>query len=447
MSIHLLSEDEAMTRIDGRYNDGGGLWLIVRNNGRAASYWFEYNGDLVGEGKRWRHVSLGPRKKTSLKKARDRAALCRSLLDGNITTCRWRNEERKELRKQKAGSLTFGEAAEQYRDWACEKIWHSPTGPAQSRGVINNYFMTEKTIWNRPILDFEVEDAAKILDPIWFKKKDMAKRVQSFGFSVFKWLKLHRLYTDENPFDGSKEGPLVQMLGGPQPPSGNFREPTLSDVKLLMAHLRKAPTHPDDVCTVAEAAEATGRDYQSIRVAIKRGLFPGAYKWAPWGVAAWLIPVKELIKVFPLQWPLRHHIEVPVPSYALQLVFLTAMREEMAANLRWDNIKTGRGLIVFQDTQHKTGRQQNDEYNVVITPTVSEILDAMEALQKRQSIKSDYVFVHPRSLTGVDYFTGQTIKRHNIWETMKRLLVRIPEIENPDATVHGVRTTFATFLT
>jgi hypothetical protein len=64
MAIHQLTEDDIKTRKDGRYEDGGGLWLVVRSKGSAASYFFEYNGKLVDE-KGWGHVSLGSRKKTS----------------------------------------------------------------------------------------------------------------------------------------------------------------------------------------------------------------------------------------------------------------------------------------------------------------------------------------------------------------------------------------------
>src|SRR5262249_9950297 len=174
-------------------------------------------------------------------KARKRAELCRNLVERNISPHHWRNEERKQLRKEKAADMTVGQAAEQFYQFALEKVWHSHYPAQQARTVIRNY-LKPSAIWNRPVREIEEEHAAKILDPIWRSKPAIAKRVQSFGFSVFKWLKLHKLYLENNPFDGSRYGPLVQMLGGPQPPGGHFEDLELSDVQLLMAHLRTPPT-------------------------------------------------------------------------------------------------------------------------------------------------------------------------------------------------------------
>jgi hypothetical protein len=446
MPIHLLTEDSAMTLEDGRYDDGGGLWLIVRNNGRAASYFFEYNGKLVGESE-WKHVSLGARKKTSLALGRKRAEFCRTLLERSVSPRYWRSHERKELHKQEASKLTVAEAVSQFCEFGDAKLWRKPQVRKQKRGIIKRYYR-QSAIWNMLVQEVEPEHAAAILDPIWFPKPRHARNVQSFGFSVFKWLKLKKLYVGENPFNGSVYSPMVELLGGSQPPYESSREaPEVEDLQLLMAHLSVPPGHGEDVCSTAEAAEATERDCQSILAAVRRGLFPGAYKWAPWGSATYLIPVKELIAVpfFKLQRPLRRNMEIPLEYLALRYVLLTLVRSAMVSNLQRDQIKDNRDLIIYPKDRHKTGGKTNDEYNVIITPEVAKVLNEAQAYQERHGIKSNYVFVRGPTRFGLDALTDKPIGRTNAWYTFKMLMARIPGIQNPHVTLHDIRTTFITW--
>jgi len=247
MAIELLDEDQALTRRDGRYDDGEGLWLIVRSHGHAASYFFDYNGELVGE-KGWQHVSLGSRKKTPLRRARDRAILCRQLLKDGISPKQWRQHEQKAARQREGASLTVGEAIdgrdhpyfEGFRKWGVGRIWHKTRTIENKRTITDNYFKPAR-IWNMGVQEVEPEHAATLLDPIWRKKAPTGKRVQSFGYSLFKWLKLKKLYFDDNPFTGAKEAPMVELLGGPQPPSNRRENCEPNDLPMLMAHLRTPP--------------------------------------------------------------------------------------------------------------------------------------------------------------------------------------------------------------
>jgi hypothetical protein len=266
--------------------------------------------------------------------------------------------------------------------------------------------------------------------------------MQSLGYSLFKWLKLHKLYVDENPFDGSREGAMVELLGGPQPPPGHWKDPEPDDLPLVMVHLRTPPTHADDVCTVNEAAEATNHTPDAIRKAVHRGLFPGAYKWADWGTATYLIPVKELVKVFPLVRPLRKDIEISIESLALQFTLMTVVRPNMACHLHEDFINERRSLITYPKSDHKTGERMNDEYNVIYTPDVREIVGAARAYKERHGIKSDYLFVKGGSRTGVDFWKGELVKKNTLWRIFRTLLARIPDIEKRDATLHASRDSF-----
>jgi integrase len=442
----MLSEDEAMTRIDGRYNDDGGLWIIVRSNGKAASYFFEYNGKLVGE-KGWESVSLGARKKISLALARKRAELCRSLIERGISPRHWRSHERKELQAQIAKDLTVAKAIDEFLKFGDEKLWRKIEVRNQKRGIVRRYF-ENRPIWKMLVQEVEPEHAAAVLDPIWFPKPRAGSTVQSFGHSMFKWLKLHKLYVGENPFDGSIYSPMVQILGGPQPPRhiSNRQEPEVEDLTLLMAHLCTPPKHSDDVCTTKEAAEATGHDPDAILRAIHKKIFPGAYKWADWEGATYLIPVEELAAgPFRLLHPPRQSDEIPVEYLALRYVLLTLVRSMMGARLLWNQINDRRDLIIYPKTHHKAGMTTHDEYNVIITPAVAQLFDEAHAYQERHNIKSEYVFVRKPTPYGIDFLDEKPLGRANCWYNFKLLMSRIPGIENPHVTLHDIRTSFITW--
>ena len=455
MAKELLTADQAMTKRDGRYRDGGGLWLIVRNHGHAGSYFFEFNGDLVGE-KGWQHVSLGPRKKISLAKARNRAELCQQLLDKGLSPKHWKRHEQKAVRAQEGASLTVGEAIEGradplfegFRQWATGRVWKRPSTITHARWIIDGYFKPSK-LWDMPVQDVEPEHTAKFLDPCWFPKRDTAKRMQSFGFSLFRWLKHRKYYDRDNPFCGEKDAPMVDLLGGPQSPGGHWKDPEPDDLPLVMAYLRKPRPYADDEWTAAEVAEASGRDIHVVRLACRgRGktppVFPNAYRWAPWGTAPWIIPDKDLHtpqarKMFPVKRPLRQHQEIAIESLATQFVLLTVVRPDMACQLREEFINERRGLITYPKGKHKTGERTNDEYNVVHTPHVKEVLDAARAYKKRHGINSRYLFVKGRTRTGRDIHSDELVKKATLWRAFKTLLARIPDIEKRDATLHAVR--------
>ena len=57
------------------YNGGDGLYLDVRNEGRAKSYMFGYNGRPVGE-QGWQRVALGSAHDMTVKQAYAKAELC-----------------------------------------------------------------------------------------------------------------------------------------------------------------------------------------------------------------------------------------------------------------------------------------------------------------------------------------------------------------------------------
>jgi len=185
--------------------------------------------------------------------------------------------------------------------------------------------------------------------------------------------------------------------------------------------------------------------------------FPSAYRWADWGTATYLIPIKEVMQpkiqdALPLKRPLRKHIENEIEKLALQYVIATVVRSGMASTsakgadpesaLKWSFVKPKLGLIVYPPEMHKEGEQLNDEYNITLTPFVEDILQAAHAYQERHGIDSEYVFVKGATRTGRNAFRNELVKRSGVWRLFKTSLARIPEIEKPGATLHDVRAAF-----
>jgi integrase len=462
MAKDILTVDQVLTLPDGRYHDGDGLVLEVRHRGRARRYRYEYDGKLVGDQKN-PVASLGSVKKNSLEQIRQRRDFCKHLLLQGISPKKWKQEVQKKTRTRINAGLTVGdviEGCEDFKDkhgktipgfyqWGANSIWKRGNTRKHKRWVIDRYFK-DAPIWNMPAVEVDVDDAVTLLEPYWFNQPATGKRIQSFGFALFKWLRPKLKLTGDNPFRGDKYGALIDGLGGQQPPGKGLEDPEPDDLVLVMAHLRVPPTHDDDVWTVNELATACESSADGVRKLIKRGYFPGAYKWADWGTATYLIPFKDIKKVeaegrIQLRHPLRKQIEVGIESLCLQFQLMTVVRPEMACNLKKDYVKRKRGLITYPPEGHKEGSRTNDEYNVVLTEEVEKILDAALAYQERHHIESDYVFVKGYTKTGINTWAGKLVDQNTLWHMFKTLLVRLPDIEKPKGTPHGARTSFVTW--
>jgi integrase len=233
-----------------------------------------------------------------------------------------------------------------------------------------------------------------------------------------------------------------------------FKVDEPNDLPLVMAQLQTLGEHDDDVWTTAEVAEATGRDVHVVRLACKgRGdippVFPNAYRYAPWGTSTYMIPRKDLEtkrarQMFPLLRPLKQIVEPKnyVMNLATRFTILTLVRRGMSADLKWDYIHERAGLITYPKEAHKEGEQLNDEYNILLTPAVQDILDEARAFQTKHNIVSEFVFVHGQTRTGLDVRRDEQVSANMVYETFKRVLTRIPEAEKPQGTIHKVRHAF-----
>ncbi|MFC4726320.1 tyrosine-type recombinase/integrase [Glycocaulis abyssi] len=177
-------------REPGYYGDGGGLWLQVsRLGGKSWVFRFTRNG-------RTREMGLGAFISVSLKRAREKAADCRRILDEGGDPIEVRKAERMAIELERARSKTFRECAEVVIETK-EKELVNPKHKAQWRSSLETY--AYPVLADKPVSSITVDDVKKVLEPIWSTKHETARRVRSRMEAVFDSAKDKKLMQGDNP--------------------------------------------------------------------------------------------------------------------------------------------------------------------------------------------------------------------------------------------------------
>ena len=179
------------TTTPGRYNDGGGLYLLIQKSGNR-SWIFRWRDRYTGK---LRDKGLGPCWDISLEQARDKAKVCREQVrDGGdpIEDARAAViSKRLELSKR----LTFAECADKYIE-AHRAGWRNVKHAAQWTSTLATYAT--------PINPLSVStiDTALVLrcvEPHWATKTETMTRVRQRIESVLDWARVRDYRTGENP--------------------------------------------------------------------------------------------------------------------------------------------------------------------------------------------------------------------------------------------------------
>ncbi len=173
----------------GRYGDGGGLWLQVRDAERKS--WllrFMLNGKA-------REMGLGPIELVSLAEARQKAIAGRKLLLDGIDPLDQRKAE-KAARVAQAGAFTFKEVAEKYIK-AHKAGWKSEKHAAQWEATLTTYAYPH--FGAHLVSAVDTGDVTKALEPIWATKPETASRVRGRIESVLDYAKSRGWRQGENP--------------------------------------------------------------------------------------------------------------------------------------------------------------------------------------------------------------------------------------------------------
>jgi len=184
----------------GYHADGGGLYLQVTAGG-ARSWIFRYTG-----GGRRHEMGLGSYPDVTLKTARDNAAEMRSLRAAGRDPL----QVRRAGRQQRAGSVTFAEAADAYIA-AHEPSWRNPKHRQQWTNTLATYVLP--SLGSVSVADIETSHVTRVLEPIWLAKTETATRVRQRVEAILDWAAARGLRTGENP--ARWRGHLDKLLARP----------------------------------------------------------------------------------------------------------------------------------------------------------------------------------------------------------------------------------------
>ncbi|MGF6917840.1 tyrosine-type recombinase/integrase [Paraburkholderia sp. 40] len=155
----------------GHYADGGGLYMQIADSG-ARSWVFRFR--LDG---RLREMGLGPVSRVSLGEARKLAASYREMVSDQIDPILARREQqRRQLLDISAdANVTFREAAEAFI-CAREPEWRNRKHVQQWGNTLKRY--AYPVIGEVRVRDIDTAMIVRILQPIWTKKAETARRVR-----------------------------------------------------------------------------------------------------------------------------------------------------------------------------------------------------------------------------------------------------------------------------
>jgi len=192
-TLNKLSAKEAeRLRAPGRHSDGGGLYLFIDDKGRRR-WIFMY----VRRGRRV-ELGLGGGRDLSLAAARTEAATLRAMLANG--------EDPKAARARDQNIPTFGESADRYLD-TMQESWRNPKHVAQWRMTLEDY---AKPIRHLPVDEITTQDVLAILEPLWKRVPETAKRLRGRIENVLDAAKAKGQRSGENP--ARWRGHLDQLL-------------------------------------------------------------------------------------------------------------------------------------------------------------------------------------------------------------------------------------------
>ena len=183
MVIHKLSPRKVASAAPGKYEDGGGLRLVVSDAG--ARKWvlrFTINGKR-------REMGLGSFPDVELADARSKASDCRKLAKKGIDPIETR-------RAVPEAIPTFTTCAADFIR-AHRKGWKNTKHSRQWVRTLKTY--ARPVIGKRPVDAVTTQDILEILSPIWTTKTETAKRIQGRIENVLDFAAAHKYRDSLNP--------------------------------------------------------------------------------------------------------------------------------------------------------------------------------------------------------------------------------------------------------
>jgi integrase len=259
--------------------DGGNLYLqatIGGNGGINRSWLFRY--ELDGA----RHdMGLGPVTTLRLAEAREQARQLRQQIIAGIDPLGARNEQKAErkakaqaARAEKAKAQTFRECAEKYLAVHGDK-WKNPKHAAQWRATLATY--AHPIIGDLNVADIDEAHLVRVLEPIWRKIPETARRVRGRIEAVLGYATVSKFRTGDNPARWHNH--LQTLLGGTQKAVEHHAALPFAEVPAFMVELRgrnstSASALEFAVLTAARTGEVIGALWDEIDLKAKTWTIP-----------------------------------------------------------------------------------------------------------------------------------------------------------------------------
>lgn len=173
----------------GYHADGGGLYLQISQSG-SRSWIYRYS-----LAKRAREMGLGPLSAISLAEARAEAARCRKLVASGIDPIEER-KERQRAAEATPNSMPFREAARTYIE-SQRQGWKNAKHAQQWENTLTAY--AYPVMGDVDVSDVDTAMVLRVLQPIWTKKAETARRVRGRIECVLDAAKVLGMRSGENP--------------------------------------------------------------------------------------------------------------------------------------------------------------------------------------------------------------------------------------------------------
>ena len=267
MAIHKLTPRKVADADPGKYEDGGGLRLVVSNSG-AKKWVLRFTID----GKR-REMGLGSFPDVGLAEARDKSTEYRKQAKAGIDPIEARQTEPEK-------TPTFTACAARYIR-AHRRGWRNAKHARQWVRTLKTY--ARSVIGSKRVDAVSTEDILKILSPIWTTKTETAKRVQGRVENILDYAAAHKYRDPLNP--ARWRGHLDKLL--PKP----------SRVKKVTHH--PAMPHSEVPAFVAELSINDSVSALALRFLILTATRTSEVLQAQWPEidlesAVWIIPAKRM---------------------------------------------------------------------------------------------------------------------------------------------------------
>jgi integrase len=310
-SINKLSARAVETlKAPGRYSDGGNLYLSISDNGgRRWVFMYRFAG-------KQREMGLGSasRAGTSLARARDLAAEARIALAAGLDPL----EMRRAARQAERTLPTFAECADAFIE-THRSSWRNDKHIAQWIVTLSTHCAP---IRGMPIDKIDTEAVLKVLQPIWERLPETAKRLRGRLEKVLDAAAVRGFRTGENP--ARWRGHLQNLLAKPKTLSrGHHAALPYEQVPEFMAQLR-----------VRQSLAARALEFV-ILTACRSGEVRGA-RWdeIDLGKTVWVIPADRMKAG-------KEH-RVPLSDRATNL--LTSLRETRTSDFVFPGTTPGKPL-------------------------------------------------------------------------------------------------------